>query len=346
MKRNYKKIFLLWIAASLFLFASCGHMNPTSSNSSHLIILSTPSWEDNYYEDVMEDILDFQAKYIEKIEENSWEVVLLSSEKVAKKNKNISTKAEVIWKPMVDIWIRDFSIVNPTSPVQFRYTPAWQWWYQNESDFTQNRFNTLAKQAWLKFQKTELLLDGGNLVDNYKDKIVVSERFLTDNNLWKQEAKQILRETLDMNEIAIIPSDDTDGLAHVDGMVMFIEDDTIVVNQYQEPFRSEVLSELQESFTNINIVEIPANFDETIWDERFSSACWIYVNSVVTNDTIYLPVFEAETDQKVIDILKNHTSKKIVSVDASKVCKMWWSVRCLSLQLMWENKQKFLSYFK
>jgi hypothetical protein len=31
--------------------------------------------------------------------------------------------------------------------------------------------------------KTALLLDGGNLVDNYKDKIVVTEKFMEDNGL-------------------------------------------------------------------------------------------------------------------------------------------------------------------
>ena len=41
---------------------------------------------------------------------------------------------------------------------------------------------------------SDYILDGGNVVDDYQGRIIVTERFLEDNRLSKQEGKAVLKE--------------------------------------------------------------------------------------------------------------------------------------------------------
>jgi hypothetical protein len=147
-------------------------------------------------------------------------------------------------------------------------------------------------------------------VDNHKGKFVTTNRFLIHNNLSKDQAKQILKKKLHPQEVAIIPVDDPKGLAQTNGMIMFIDENTLVLNLYEESSRSDIIQELKISFSSINIVEINAEWDDSIWDKKFSSACGIYVNSLMTKQNIYLPTFGNNSNKFIRKQITLHTSKK------------------------------------
>ena len=70
----------------------------------------------------------------------------------------------------------------------------------------------------------------------------------------KNQAKQVLKKKLHAQEVAIIPADDPKELAHADGMIMFIDDNTLVLNRYEEPYRKDIVQELKSFFPSIKIV--------------------------------------------------------------------------------------------
>lgn len=124
---------------------------------------------------------------------------------------------------MRDIWMRDFTTVNPNQPIQFRYAAAAQGGNQKDADWVQQGFVRFTDRLNIKYANTDLILDGGNVVNNHRDKAIITDRFLEDNNLTKAEAKIKLKSLLGVDRIAIIPADDPEGVAHADGMVMFID---------------------------------------------------------------------------------------------------------------------------
>lgn len=163
---------------------------------------------------------------------------------------------------------------------------------------------------------------------------------MQDNKLSKSDAISKLKVLLKVEHVAIIPSDDPEGLAHADGMLMFVDENTLVVNRYDEPFRSSALNELKNAFPDIKIVEIDVEFDTEVWDEDFPSACVIYTNALITNNYIYLPLYDSHLDISAIKTVYQYTDKKVVPVNAGKVCYMGGSVRCLGWQVTGDSAQK------
>jgi agmatine/peptidylarginine deiminase len=146
--------------------------------------------------------------------------------------------------------------------------------------------------------------------------------------------------------VAIIPNDDPDGLAHADGMVAWIDDTVLAMNVYDEPLRTHIRNELQKSFPDVTIIEVEAQFDEEVWDERMSSACGINLNSVMTKQALYVPHFGTLHDDEVIATIKEHTSKTVIPVPAKQVCSMGGSVRCLTRQSMGTLAEKIVAEAK
>ena len=188
------------------IFKMQNYKNQDSSDR-QLIVITAPSAQDKYYRDVYQPIIDFDIAYAKSII-NKDNVVVWGDKQALKLLKKELSKDILLEGTMGDIWMRDFTTVNPHQPIQFRYAAAAQGGNQYEADWVQSEFNKFASKLDIQYPKTNLILDGGNLVDNHQDKVIVTERFLVDNNLTKTEAKTKLRNLLNVNEVAIIPSDD------------------------------------------------------------------------------------------------------------------------------------------
>ncbi len=310
-----------------------------------LIVLSAPAADEPYYRDVYDQIIEFNIAYAKSIMGKDNVVVLGDKKALALFAKELPEDI-LLEAPMYDIWMRDPTTVNPHNPVQFRYAAAAQGGDQVAADEVQNKFIDFTDRLGIHYPGSDLILDGGNLVDNHKGRVIVSDRFLQDNGLSKTEGKAVLKELLAATEVAIIPSDDPEGLAHADGMVMFIEDNVLAINKYDgelSGLREEIFAELHASFPGIEILEIPVQFDDEVWDKDFASACGIYANALVTDQYVYMPVFGESLDSDVIDLVQANTSKVVVPINAESVCFMGGSARCLGWQISGTPAEKIIT---
>jgi agmatine/peptidylarginine deiminase len=306
-----------------------------------LIVLAAPSASDRYYRSLRKEILAFQIAYAKSVLGRD-NIVVLGDKKTIRELAQTLPEDILLEAPMRDIWMRDFTPVVPDRPILFRYSAAAQGGKQATADWVQEGFVRFAKRLGLDFQRTSRILDGGNVVDNGRDKAIVTDRFLADNHLSKPKAIAFLRKQLGVAHVAILPADPEDSLAHADGMAMFIASNTVAFTAYGGEFQESLQKELREAFPGIEIVEIETVFDGKAWDPKFGSANGIYVNATVTGRTIYLPVYGLETDAKAIAQIRARTDKEIVTVDASQIGQMGGSVRCLSGQMKGENARKLI----
>lgn len=307
-----------------------------------LLVLSAPSVHNTYYHSAFEQIVDFQVRYAKAIMGHD-NVVIITDADTKSHYENKLPEDVLITADVYDIWMRDFTTVNPLNPVQFRYT--WASMTQQESIEVQNSFKTYADQYDIQRNTTALLADGGNIVDNYAGKIITTTRLMQDNNLTYSEAKQKLMTLLNATEVAILEPDE-EVLAHSDGMVMWSDENTLLVNDYSEDaaFRRLITDELEASFTNTTIIEVPVQHTQNApgeW-EGFESACGVNLNAVLTFKNIYVPVFNMSHDQQALDIIQQNTDKHVITVNAEGVCPMGGSVRCLTWQLAGENAEKLI----
>jgi len=305
-----------------------------------LIVIAAPSVHDKYYKKHFKKIIEFDIRYAKAVMGKDDIVVLADKETLPYLKDQLP--AEILLEAEVeDIWLRDFATVHPTKMVKFAYD-------RPQEPTVEKSFLNFTLENNLQFQNSALKVDGGNVVDNDLDKIILTDKVLERNP--KLSSSQIvakLQQALGVSEVAIIPMDE-EYLGHSDGMVMFLDEKTVVMNDYhQEPdFKMAVLSALQKQLSGIKVHEIMgAGYGEHYGD--YASACGIYVNSVVTENYIYLPVFgNAVKDNAVVKKIQSLTNKTVITVNAQDVCFLGGNLRCLSWQLTGENAQKLIEAAK
>jgi len=302
-----------------------------------LLVLAAPSINNDYYADDFEEIIDFMIDYANTIMHHDNVIVLADAATLPYLEDELPEDV-LLQANVEDIWMRDFTTIIPNRMIQFAYgssyLPTWI------AAATQWSFVNFTNQHELDYQYTDWILDGGNVVDNNNNMAVVTRRFLEDNGINKAQGKNLLKNKLGVEHVAIIPYDD-EVMGHADGMVMFVDDNVLLVNQYEEPFRSLVIDELTASLPGVTIVEVEVAYDEGVFD-GFASACGINLNATVTHNHIYVPNYTTATNDDAIATITANTTKSVKTVDGQNVCHMGGSVRCLTWQLTGENARKLI----
>jgi agmatine/peptidylarginine deiminase len=305
-----------------------------------LIVISAPSVHDEYYKKHFKQIIEFDIRYAKAVMGKD-DIVVLADKDTLPYFKDQLPKEILLEAEVEDIWLRDFATVHPSKMVKFAYD-------RPQEPSIEKSFLQFATENALQFQNSSLKVDGGNVVDNNLDKIILTDKVLERNpKLSYSQIVTKLKQALGVTEVAIIPMDE-EYLGHSDGMVMFIDDKTVIMNDYhQEPdFKTEVLTALQTQLSGIKVHQITgAGYGEQYGD--YASACGIYVNSVVTDNYIYLPVFGNDIeDNAVAKKIQSLTDKTVVTVDTQEVCFLGGNLRCLSWQLTGDNAQKIIAAAK
>lgn len=306
-----------------------------------LIVLAAPSINDNYYRAVFNQIVDYMVNFVHLVHGNDEVIILVDAKTLPYFNGKVGDGV-LVQADIEDIWVRDFAPVLPFQQIKFKYLPNYL--SRSDTNTVNNSFEKWLTKNGLSYKtKCSIILDGGNFVDNPTgSRVIITDRILSDNApLTKAEAKEQLQHVLGVQHIAIIPESDDDTTGHADGMVMWANDNKILLQELPETQRQAIIDELQTSFPGVEIVEVPDYYQHATW-KGFTSACNIFVNSLVTDQYIYMPTFNGPHDQSMCELIQSHTSKKVIPVPAEKVCFMGGSVRCLTWQVKGQLKRSIL----
>lgn len=302
-----------------------------------LIVISAPSIHDPYYKDNFQKIIDFDIQFAKSIMGKDNVVILVDKETLPYFKDKLPE--DVLLEAYVnDIWIRDFATVHPSKMVKFVYD-------RTETPSIDKSFRVFTNENELQFKESNLKIDGGNVVDNNNGKLILTDKIMERNSHLTTRSQVVskLKQELGATEVAIIPMDE-EYLGHSDGMVMFVDENTVIMNNYKgyPSFKNSVLSTLRKGLPRVKIVEI----EGTGYGEEYgsyASACGIYVNSVVTHNYIYMPVFGKTTeDNAAMQTIQSNTDKTVVTVNAKDICFLGGNTRCLSWQLTGDNARKII----
>ena len=334
----------------LIIAAVLAGVTLVSQSRAELIVLAAPLSSDPYYDDVRDEIFEFHVQFASRIRGGDEVLILVDSASFDRYAKALGPDRVVV-APMGDIWMRDFAPANPTDPILFRYTAEGQGGGRDgqlAADDVQDQVARLAGQAGLNFRETDLFNDGGNVVEDYAGNVVLSRKFLRDNTLSEQDAKDALRDLADIRNVAFIEADEQGGLEHADGVVSFVDENTLIINSYPDDpdYARDLKADLMRGLPGVTIHEIVAPYDGSeIYDDKFGSACGLYTNALVTPERVYLPQFGIPLDDIALKQVRAATSREVVPVPSSRVCFMGGGVRCMSWQLRGENVARLKAYF-
>ena len=228
-----------------------------------------------------------------------------------------------------DIWCRDYMPVQTESGkfIQFRYEPSYlkgkKDWEDSRSDVKEVcRLNNIDATF------SDINLDGGNVLI-CDGRAILSDRIFSENpNYEKDSLINELSKLLEC-EIIIIPAQNGDYTGHADGMVRFVDRNTILGNKLADEYKywQKGMQKVLDTY-NITYIDIP--FLTDIKDRRYpESAIGIYVNYLEVNDLIVVPRFNRDEDKQVVDILhKAFPNKQIETIDYTEIAREGGLLNC------------------
>lgn len=226
-----------------------------------------------------------------------------------------------------DIWLRDFMPVQNRDGtfVSFRYDPGY---LQNTPELKTDYEQDIAPQLSLSVTPSSINLDGGNVVFSpSRERVVISDRVLRENPAYAPgELVKALEEQL-MAQVILIPSLPSDMTGHADGMVRFVDENTVVGNRvpYQYGLEGRIKRVLRTY--HIQVVDFPYFYSPK------DSAVGCYLNFLETDTCIFLPVFGVAMDEEAVAQAQDLFSKPVVPVCINEIAAQGGVLNCISWEM-------------
>ena len=226
-----------------------------------------------------------------------------------------------------DIWARDYMPIKTKSGkyISFRYEPS----YLADDPQLRTNFKTdIVPHFDLPVTYSNINLDGGNVVFSpSKTKAVITDRVFSENPEYDKNTLLLELENLLEAEIIIIPSLKSDMTGHADGVVRFVNENTVIGNasHYKNGYEQKVKRALKKH--GISVVDFP------YFDSAGISAVGSYLNFLETENHIFLPIFGSAQDETAVKRAKEIFYKKIITVNINGIAKDGGVLNCIS----WET---------
>ena len=211
-----------------------------------------------------------------------------------------------------DIWCRDYMPVQTESGkfIQFKYDPSYlkgnKEWEESRSDVKEVcRLNNIDALF------SDINIDGGNILI-CNGRAILSDRIFSENLNWDKEKLVSELSKLLECEIIIIPAQKGDMTGHADGMVRFVNRNTILGNRLADEYKywREGMLKVIEKY-GLEYIDVPFLTDIKV-PKHPLSAMGIYVNYLELNNLIVLPVFGRDEDKQAIDIIQKAFPDKVI----------------------------------
>ncbi len=271
---------------------------------------------------------------------------------VARKIKgNCIHAPKLVIAPFNDTWCRDYGPISIALNHNLRFLDfqfrGWGDKYQASLD---NSINQNLSHIWaVPVKSIDFELEGGSIETDGEGTLLTTTRCLLQSNrnteADKGQIEDCLKDNLGVDRILWLSEgeligDDTD--SHIDNLARFVDPETIVYascSREEDPhFRPlKAMQEQLESFRQMDgrpyrlvPVEIPA----PQVDENGSRLPASYVNFLILNGIVIMPVFDCPYDSEAIAAIeKCFPEKRVVTVPGSNLIRQFGGPHCATMQL-------------
>ncbi len=210
-----------------------------------------------------------------------------------------------------DIWCRDYMPIQTESGklIQFKYDPSY---LKGKKDWEESRSDVkeVCRMNNIDAQFSDINLDGGNVLI-CDGRAILSDRIFSENPDWdKEKLVNELSKLLEC-EIIIIPAQKSDLTGHADGMVRFMNRNTILGNRLADEYKywREGMEKVIKQY-GLKYIDVPFFLPKD--PKHPLSAVGIYVNYLELNNLIVLPVFGRDEDKQTVDIIQKAFPDKVI----------------------------------
>jgi len=273
---------------------------------------------------------------------------------------NTQTKIRYFETNLVqDIWARDFCpiYISNGTVCKALYNPSYFNKNQiikfadsdNQTGIDLAVFLNLEINYFLQPGKNNLILDGGNFIHNGQGTAIMTNRVIADNEtLSIDEIRKIFQKKLGISNLIFLPVEIGDETGHIDGMVRFINENTLIVaelppvyindpeniSEIEYKIDKQFLDNIADSLSKVfSVIRIENTIPRNEGKEGLASAFGNYINFLRIGNTIFLPNYGTTQDNKATETLKKHFPKLTVvpiKTDINKLSKFGGVLNCIS----------------
>jgi agmatine deiminase len=252
-----------------------------------------------------------------------------------------------------DTWCRDYGPLTVGDPeaaclLDFQFS-GWGDKYEASQDNEVNRHLSKTGRMKLPLRSIDIELEGGSVEADGTGTLLTTEACLLGGNrnehMDREQLETALRELLGVSRViwiknGFLQGDDTD--SHVDNLVRFASCDTLVHatcdrtdDVHHQPLAAmadELRSLRQQNGEPYRLVELP--IPEPKADESGRRLPASYVNFIIVNGYIIMPVFDSPCDAIAIERLKQaFPEHEIITVTGTALIKQNGGPHCATMQL-------------
>jgi agmatine/peptidylarginine deiminase len=191
--------------------------------------------------------------------------------------------------------------------------------------------------------RSQLVLEGGNLLSNGRGLLIATEALLTENVAkgWTEDGLRTrLTEVYGCRQLVLLEELIGEPNRHVDMFATFVSSGTVVVGRYDpatDPDNAAVLdrnafrlSQVMTQDSPLQVVRIPMPpSDGDVWPT--------YTNVIYANGVLLVPVYPGldpdGRDEAIDTFARLLPGWRVVPVDASELLDMYGGLHCLSMNL-------------
>lgn len=295
-----------------------------------------------YPEEVIECAVDLTSSkqvfdcIIRALPSNMNLVVFAKTARIASNIEKMRRKrtTTLVNSELSSIWLRDTSGFNLGSQiVKPSFKPRYYRKFFDEAEIIDSYSKVIHSILGVDMELLPIIWDGGNLVTNGEVGFI-TEQILEDNKKTHSEKqiKELIKSTLDIDPI-IVPVHPADPYGHTDGVMNFLNKDTLAIASYPKNWRKKELAYMRDLKTKVkryvnNVVEIKENPVEGTNGES-DSVKGSYVNFLKLGKIILVPSYQdKETEKHNYDLLKPFG--KVVPINCNELAKFGGLLHCIS----------------
>ena len=230
-----------------------------------------------------------------------------------------------------DYWCRDFMPlqVNKNKFVQFVFDPTY--YKSKKYSHFKTDINALNHSFTGEVFFSDIVLDGGNIC-SYNGTAILSEKVFRDNPLYSRtKLTGGLSNLLELDKIVFIPTVPYDVTGHADGMVKFINEDTILLNDFSKVCSSSYINRLHKSLKGFNVMQIINEFHR---NKLRDDATGDYINVIVVKELIFLSCYGYPSDELALRTVQAaYTTHTIIQVKTNDLAAKGGILHCATWNL-------------
>lgn len=232
-----------------------------------------------------------------------------------------------------DLWCRDFMPVQVQENkfVQFKFNPSY---YQHPSyRHLQTDVDKISFKVNGELTYSDIVLDGGNLCYHQNRAILTDKVFKDNSHYSRQDLLKRLYYLLEVEEIIIIPAMPYELTGHADGIIRFIDDKTVLLNDLIQVCSKTYWNKLRKVLdSKFEAILLP---NDLHFNKSVDDATGDYINMLIIQDLVFVPVYSAPTDEAALNIIKEYFNDHIlIPIQCNKLAVEGGALHCATWNYM------------